>query len=171
VIVTNSQIDFSEISDTCKEPTRLKYEKHKHEFKKIAFDVYAPINDPTDNLWTLQNTDDGDFLIRTDWDHDSAHLKESQDIGWNATPNKAGSSITLYYKDLPLINLAANEYGFEDGDTRGFIKTLLNFMRDKNNVASLLKALPKNKVAAFVGVVQKTAATLDDEKKKNLPRK
>lgn len=150
MIITKSQIDFSEISNTCEAPTKLPFERYKDKFRKIAFDVYAPINDPTDNLWTLQNTDDGDFLIRTHWDHENAHLKESQEIGWNATPNKEGSAVTLYYKDLPLINLTAAEYGFDKSDTRGFIKTLLHFMRDKNNVATLLKSLPEKKAALLL---------------------
>jgi hypothetical protein len=150
VILKKSEVNFREILNSCAPKHKLPFERHKDEFIKIAFDVYAPKSDPSDNLWVLQKTDDGEFLVRTNWDHDNVNVKESHDSGWSATPSKGGGIVTLYYKDLPLINLSAEEYGFSEGDTRGFIRNLIKFMGDRTSVAKLLKELPQNKVAAFV---------------------
>lgn len=145
--ITKPVVDIKTIIKSYEKEEKIPFEENKHRFKKIAFDVYAPLNDATDNLWVVQDTDDGSFLTRTHWDHDNVNVKESKEEGWDALPDKSGDNITLYYKDTPLINMSAKEYGFDQGDPRIFINSLLDFMRDKKNVATLLKDLPQNKVA------------------------
>ena len=145
--ITKPVVDIKTIINSYEKEEKIPFEENKHKFKKIAFDVYAPLNDATDNLWVVQDTDDGSFLTRTHWDHDNVNVKESKEEGWDALPDKSGDNITLYYKDTPLINMSAKEYGFDQGDPRIFINSLLGFMRDKKNVAALLRDLPQNKVA------------------------
>lgn len=140
-------VNIETIIKSYEKKEKISFEENKHKFRKVAFDVYAPLNDASDNLWVVQDTDDGAFLTRTHWDHDNINIKESREEGWDALPDKSGDNITLYFKDTPLINLTAKEYGFNQKDPRIFINSLLNFMRDKKNVATLLKDLPKNKVA------------------------
>lgn len=145
MIINKSEVDLTKISKTY-EDDRLPFEEYKDKFIKIAFDVYTPANDPNDELWVVQENDDGVFLTRSDWGHENVNVKESQDNDWDAVSNKEGNVITLYFKKQPLINLSSEEYGFKK-DTKSFIKTLVKFMQDKDNVAKLLKELPEKKVA------------------------
>lgn len=147
ILATNEfKVDISSIINVIEENDKLSFDEHKERFVKVAFDVYSPKNDVSDDLWVIQDTDDGQFLVRTNWNHDDL-VKKSKEDGWDAVSNKKGDNITLYYKDLPLINLSAEEYGFNEGNPRVFVNSLLRFMNDKKNVAKLLSSLPEKKAA------------------------
>lgn len=156
------ELNFEKISRIYENKVMVPFEENKDNFIKVAFDVYSPKNDPSDNLWIVQKADDGsDYLVRTDWDHDYTIEKKSKGDGWDVAMDKEGNTATLYFKDVPLVSLSAKDYGFDSNSGR-FINCLLRFMNNKKNVATLLESLPESKLAAFRKIAKESNYDYED---------
>lgn len=94
--------------------------------KKVAFDMVKVYGDEYNDLWKVESTDDGDFLVRAS--NPSFHSKESSN--WGAVSDFDCKNITLSYRGVPIARFAAEEYSFSSEDIGIFKEALLERAND-----------------------------------------
>jgi len=90
--------------------------------KKVAFDMYKVFGDQYDDLWKIEDTDDGSFLVRSS--DPQYQTKEGGD--WSAASNYDYNHVTLSYKNVPICGFSSDEYGFSGDDIFTFKSALLD---------------------------------------------
>jgi hypothetical protein len=118
---------------------KVDYDKHKHLFTKVAFDVFQMNSSPVDALWTLEDGEDGKQYLVATYDEDTTLKTES---AWKTIANKEASAITLFYKDCPVHKFASSEYGFCKDDAHLFERLILSKASDSGFVKSMLASEP-----------------------------
>lgn len=115
-------------------------------FIKVAFDVYKVENDPYNNLWILQDCDDGQFLVRTSDRHSGIETTGS----WSAVSDYDKKNITLNYKNVPIARFSSKEFGFNNSDILTFKQALLEKVKeDELFIKDLLSSQPLSKKDAL----------------------
>ena len=94
--------------------------------KKVAFDMVKVYGDEYNDLWKVESTDDGDFLVRSS--NPSFQIKESSD--WKAVSDFDCKNITLSYRGVPIARFASDEYSFSSEDIGLFKEALLERAAD-----------------------------------------
>ncbi len=89
--------------------------------KKVAFDMVKVYGDEYNDLWRIENTDDGDFLVRAS--NPEFQVKESSN--WKAVSDFGCENITLSYCGVPIARFASSEYSFSPEDIGMFKAALL----------------------------------------------
>lgn len=116
----------------------------KHLFKKIAFDVYKPLNGST-KLWELREEDGGKFLYALYEEPEEITVQAEKTASWNAVSDKGGDNITLSYKDVPIMRFASDRYKFKPEEADLFAEFVKSKTSDKKFLDRLMKILPENK--------------------------
>lgn len=115
-------------------------------FVKVAFDVYRVDNDPYNNLWVLQDCDDGQFLIRTSDRHSGIEVNGE----WSAVSDYDKENVTLNYKNVPIARFSSKEFGFNNSDILTFKQALLEKVKeDEFFIKDLLISQPLSKKDAL----------------------
>lgn len=104
----------------------------KHKLVKVAFDVFRMKDGDPDELWQVQNADDGDYIVARY--ETPAETKSANSKVWEIT--KATNGTNVFYKNRHITKIAANF------DTIGFLPAKLS--SDKTFVKSLLDTLDKD---------------------------
>ena len=89
--------------------------------KKVAFDIVNVYGDEYNDLWKVESTDDGDFLVRSS----SPSFQTKQSSNWKAISDFDCKNITLSYRGVPIARFAAEEYSFSSEDIGLFKAALL----------------------------------------------
>ena len=89
--------------------------------KKVAFDMVKVYGDEYNDLWKVESTDDGDFLVRSS----SPSFQTKQSSNWKAISDFDCKNITLSYRGVPIARFAAEEYSFSSEDIGLFKAALL----------------------------------------------
>lgn len=89
--------------------------------KKVAFDMVKVYGDEYNDLWRVESTDDGDFLVRSS----SPSFQTKQSSNWKAISDFDCKNITLSYRGVPIARFAAEEYSFSSEDIGLFKAALL----------------------------------------------
>jgi predicted Zn-dependent protease with MMP-like domain len=89
---------------------RLPYDKYKHLFTKIAFDVFH---------------EDGKEYLSANYEREQEEKLQAKS-SWEALSDKESKNITLLYKGVPIKRFASSEYGFESDDVDIFKNALVN---------------------------------------------
>lgn len=89
--------------------------------KKVAFDIVKVYGDEYNDLWKVESTDDGDFLVRSS----SPSFQTKQSSNWKAISDFDCKNITLSYRGVPIARFAAEEYSFSSEDIGLFKAALL----------------------------------------------
>jgi hypothetical protein len=125
-MLKQSGLDYDKLIESLKQKqpddNKVVADSVRGRMHKIAFDVYSVDNDPYDSLWRLEsNADDGkEYLVRMD--SDKTEVKTGS---WSALSNDTNTSITLYYKDIPVQRLSSKIFGFTNDDVGIFKKALV----------------------------------------------
>lgn len=76
--------------------------------EKVAFDIVRfKDNDEATNLWQIQNSDDGEYIVAL-YDQDEEKVVESS---WKVSFNKLGGTLNFFYKGSPIVKVAGSKLG------------------------------------------------------------
>lgn len=94
--------------------------------KKVAFDMVKVYGDEYNDLWKVESTSEGDFLVRAS--NPEFQVKESSN--WKAISDFGCENITLSYRGVPIARFASSEYSFSPDDIGIFKSALLERAAD-----------------------------------------
>ena len=117
--------------------------------KKVAFDMYKVFGDQYNDLWQIESSDDGAYLVRAS--DPRYQTKEGGD--WSASSNYDGDNVTLSYKNIPICSFSSDDYGFSGEDVFAFKSALLDMASGDNEfVKSLIDSQVEAKANAIRGL-------------------
>src|SRR3990167_2413907 len=128
-------VNYNNLDGVLNRPKFYKYSDVKGKLVKVAFDVVRFMEkENIDGLWQIQKTDDGEVILAMYEDEE----KHASSNNWNAVPDKTGQSVTVFYKNEPVKNIASAEFGIDSSE----ISSLCSSLKDGlNNNATLRSAL------------------------------
>ncbi len=143
-----TELDYDHISNVISEKQdKLPLIGNEHRLIRVAFDLFRLNGDSTEDLWQIQNTDDGEFIVRTfDLQEEESVTKKSN---WNVVADSSGRNLTITYRNIPLHKVASNKYNANTLDEVNLLQRTLRdkLSTDKSFVKLLLKEIPSNKLA------------------------
>ena len=123
---------------------KVGFNKNRHLFTKVAFDVYQLNSSPLEALWILEADDNGDQYLVATYDDQSSPISATG--SWTAMSNKEASDTTLYYKDTPVCKLALKDFGVDRKDVAIFERMLVEKTNNSPDfVQKLIYAQTKDK--------------------------
>jgi len=149
--MTKFSVDYSSLDQHFNKQKVYKLKDVQDRITKVAFDVVRFIDgDHTiDNLWRIENTTDGDVIVAMYDENNSGKIEitasnHQDDTNWSAMPDKAASSMTIFYKNDPIKKVALKELNVENKDANVFCKHIsVKLATNKNLVKSLLESIDK----------------------------
>tara|TARA_B100000131_G_C17748760_1_gene464248 strand:- start:100 stop:579 length:480 start_codon:yes stop_codon:yes gene_type:complete len=115
--------------------------------KKVAFDFYKVDNDPYNGLWKSEESDDGKMYLVRASDPRFEH-KEAGD--WTAISDYDSENITLSYKNIPIVRMSSDEYGFSKDNIFEFKDAVLDKVSSDNRFLNeIISDQPDSKVSAI----------------------
>lgn len=146
-------INYNELSDSIchsrKEIFRLSDVKHRLE--KVAFDVFRFKDSNSDELWQIQNSDDGDYIVAR-YESDEPKIEVVASNKWEVLVSESSNDINVFYKGMPITKITGT--ATEDLNTvkrflpsklatnKGFVSALLNTL-DESSKDAILKLYPE----------------------------
>jgi hypothetical protein len=129
---------------------RLPYDKYKHLFTKVAFDVFQLNTSPVESYWILEKDDDGKEYLSANYEKEQTEELQAKS-SWEALSDKESKNITLLYRGVPIKRFASSEYGFDSNDVDIFKNALVNKLSvSKEFVDKLIEVLTEEKRDALV---------------------
>lgn len=130
------QIDFEKLGE---EFNKVPLKGNEHRLIRVAFDLFRFKDGNPEELWQVQSSDDGEFLVRT------YALPEEEEkkiaASWSVELDKKEENLTIAYQNIPILRLAAKNYGLEDSnDVRLFQRTIYTKINTDNEFANELIA-------------------------------
>jgi hypothetical protein len=140
-------IDYANLENSIyKKAYRL--DEVKDKIVKVAFDIVRfKDDDNRANLWQVQNSDDGDYIIAM---YEPEEENEKVVNSWNVKVNKSAGILQVSYKGDPIVSLASNKLGIPTNElsdvesylpeklasNKKLVKYLLNELNEsvRNNV-------------------------------------
>jgi hypothetical protein len=112
----------------------------KDKIVKIAFDVVKFRDAPDDELWQIQSSDDGDYIIAL---YDEEKIVTASFQPWSVIVKNA--DLHVFYKKEHLCKIAASQLGMQDKDLL-LVKQYLpkKLASNKDLVQSLLKSIDRD---------------------------
>lgn len=146
-------VDLTKVADIINtNKKRLPFNKYKHLFTKVAFDVFQLNSSNVESYWILEKDEDGSEYLAANYEvapKDGIQVES----GWEALSDKEAKNVTLSYKGVPIKRLASSEFGFNEDDVGLFKKALVNKLSsDKEFVNKLMNILTTEKRNALVEV-------------------
>lgn len=131
-------IDYSKLENRiCKKAFR--YEDVKNSLETVAFDIVRfKDGDKGADLWQIQSSDDGDYIVAMYEPEEEAKTAAL----WDVSINKTAGSIQVSYKGDPLVKVASSKLGIPS-DELGKVKDYLpsRLAESKKLVKALLNEL------------------------------
>ncbi len=113
----------------------------KDKLVKIAFDVVKFVDSPDTELWQIQSSDDGDYIIAL-YNEDEKIAKASLQPWSVAVKN---SALHIFYKQEHLCKVASSVLGLQENDLSLVKQYLPNKLAsNKNLVKALLNSIDRN---------------------------
>jgi hypothetical protein len=160
------EMDLSEVSKTVVPDTnRIPLTENEHRMVRVAFDLFRLKDSDPDELWQVQSSDDGEFLVRT------YALPEDENTvisDWSIKEDGKKANLTISYKGMPITRVIAAEYGANtEEDVFVLQKTLFKKLAtDKGFIIRMLNKLPeiKQEMLKEAGLIKdlKNRLTLED---------
>jgi hypothetical protein len=116
------------------------------EITKFAFDVYKVDNDPYNGLWTLEDIDGRQHLVRAS----DPQFEENARGDWSVISDYDRANVTLAYKKVPVARFGSKDYGFGSDDISTFKSALLERIhQDESFVKDVFAEQPATKREAL----------------------
>jgi hypothetical protein len=138
-------IDYQQLSNSVEKKV-YKLSEVQHRLEKVAFDVVRFRDGDPEELWQIQNSDDGDYIVaryETDAQAESPKTeKTASSNAWEVLVNEASGDINIFYKGFPVVRASLEQTGLPKdslGDVKKYLPKWLN--TEKQLVQSLLKTL------------------------------
>lgn len=115
--------------------------------EKVAFDVVRFKDGEPEQLWQIQSSDDGDYIISL-YEEDTQKKEASP---WSIVLSKTASDVHVFYKGEPIVRLASAKLGVPASDL-DLVKSYLpkKLAANKNLVAALLKEVDSKTLQELV---------------------
>ncbi len=130
------ELDYNTLSNLGKKTYKLSEVKDR--IIRVAFDVVRFKDAPIDELWEIQNADDGDYIVAryTTEDETAPTVKEaSSKSPWETMVREGSGEVHLFYKGV-----AFTKFAHEDAETiKHFLPTKLS--TDQHFVDALIDTL------------------------------
>ena len=137
-------LDYNKIATFVEKKTH-KYADVKDQLVKVAFDLVRFREDQSDELWQVQDADDGSPVIVALYEEDTAKKEASN---WSVQINKTAGDFNVFYKQTHLKKFASSAIGVEPANldtVRRFLPRKLS--EDKSLSNALLNELPAEEKA------------------------
>lgn len=135
-------IDYSAI-DSFINKRSYKLADVKDKIVRIAFDMYKFKDGNPEELWQIQNAEDGDYIVAK---YDVEEIEQKKALAsanpWAVVGNKASGDINIFYKEYPITKIAFSSLGMPS-DQFETVKSMIpaKLASDKEFVKALLKDL------------------------------
>jgi hypothetical protein len=84
----------------------------KNQIVKVSWDIVRfKDSDKGADLWQVQSSDDGDYIVKLYSDADDDHVKTASKNPWEVMFTKNASHLNIFYKGEPLAKIAADRLG------------------------------------------------------------
>jgi len=131
--MANFQIDLKELKDTIvPDNSKVPLKGNENKIIRVAFDLFRFKDGDPEELWQVQSSDDGEFLVRTyALPGDEGNIEPSK---WSVQADKKEENITVSYLNTPILKIAAKKYGITDpNDVRLLERVIYNKLATDNN--------------------------------------
>jgi|SRR5271166_36076 len=132
-------LDYNHISASLNKKA-FNYEDVKDKLVRVAFDLVRFTDSASDELWQIQNADDGSPVIVALYEE--AQEGNAKEAAWHVSVNKTAGDFNVFYKQEHIAKFAASSLGVEPSDldtVRRFLPKRLE--TDKKLAAALLDSL------------------------------
>jgi hypothetical protein len=145
-------IDLTKVAEILNpDNKRLSYDKHKHLFTKVAFDVFQLNSSPVESYWLLEQGDDGEEYLVANYEREIEKEEIKVTSSWEALSDKDSKNVTLLYKGVPIRRFASSEFSFNADDVHLFRNTLVNKLRkDSEFKDKMMDTLSDSKKSALL---------------------
>jgi hypothetical protein len=134
------EMDYDQLFDNLSKKT-YKLSEVSNRLEKVAFDIvkFKDSENP-DELWQIQNADDGEYIVaRYNSDEKLSEAKSN----WDVIVKDA--NINIFYKNSPITKIAASSLNIQPEDLSTIKSFLPNKLAsDKSFVSALLSTLNKS---------------------------
>lgn len=139
-IVEKNKIDYDALEHKLFKKS-YKLADVKHQLETVSFDIVRfKDSDKGADLWQIQNTEDGDYIIAK---YEEVEKKTASH--WEVVLNKQAAALNFYYKGDPLVKVAASKLGIESSELSQAERYLPNSLaQNKKLVKALLSELSES---------------------------
>ena len=132
-------VNYEDLENGLKKRHKLADVKHKLEV--VAFDIVKFHEDDVDQLWQIQNADDGDYIVAL---YDESKAVKVASAKFEVMINKTSEDVSIFYKNDPILRLSAKELGVPNEELY-LVKRYLpsKLAENKQLLSSLLNKLSK----------------------------
>lgn len=150
-------IDYNELSNSVSHARKefFKLSDVKHRLEKVGFDVVRFKDGNPDELWQIQNSDDGDYIVAR-YESDEPKVEGKAASRWDLMVSESSGDINIFYKGQPITKMAASKLGINSEDLstvkrflpsklasdKSFVKALLSTL-DETSRDAILKLYPE----------------------------
>ncbi len=114
----------------------------KDQLEKVAFDIVKfKDGDNSANLWQIQSSDDGEYIIALYKPEEEVKLASD----WDVSVAKTAGSLQISYKGDPLVTMASSKLGIPNSEIHKVAEYLpKKLSENKTLVKALLNELPSS---------------------------
>ncbi len=149
-----ADFDWAQLADVVepkREVQRLSWPEVQGNFRKVAWDVYKPL-DGSESLWELREDTDGQKYLYAMYEavapvvatEEPRMVAVAQRTDWSAVCDRDRKNITLSFKGFPLKRFGSDEFGFAPDEAEQFARFLQDKTADAGFVRQVIKGLPLN---------------------------
>ena len=149
----SADFDWARLADVVepkRDTQRLAWEEVRSGFRKVAWDVYKPLDD-SEQLWELRDGEDGNKYLYAMYE--SAPVKTSEESkpeeiittassDWTAICDRDRKNVTLSFKGFPLKRFASDECKFTPDEAEQFAAFLQAKAAEPEFIRQVIKGLP-----------------------------
>lgn len=127
------QINLDElVSVVVPDGNKIPLAGNEHRIMRVAFDLFRFKDGNPEELWQVQSSDDGEFLVRTyALPEEEEEVKTSSDK-WSVEIDKKEENLTVAYRNIPLIRLAKKDFAINNPEEMRLLQRLV-FTKLSNN--------------------------------------
>jgi len=147
-------VDLSEIQKILDKnelsPDKMPVADNEHRMIRVAFDFFRLDGDEADDLWQVQSSDDGEFLVRTySLPEETEEIKTSS---WSVTADKECANLTVAYQGVPITRLSSKDYGAKTPVDGKLLQGIVfkKLATDEEFIKSLILSLSTDKKEALL---------------------
>lgn len=131
----NFSINYSNLDNALNKKT-YKLSDVKDRLEKVAFDVVRFKDaDKGAELWQIQSSDDGDYIVSLYSEEDTVKTAGVKS-NWEVVPSKG--SLFFFYKGEPITKIASASLGLSEEDTKLIKNHLPQKLNENKRLVSLL---------------------------------
>ncbi len=133
-------VDYNNLSDSVLKKS-YKLSDVEHKLEKVAFDVVRFKDSDIDELWQIQSSDDGEYIVALYNPEDSSTNKKiasSTKLNWDIIISESSSDLNILYKGDAILKIASSRLGIPLEEINLVKKYLPNRLSENK---ALVKAL------------------------------